>query len=111
MVSRSPGRHAAGHGHSRSQYSDVHSGLAVSEPKAVEVVRNSDGLEPNSLLSKQRVVTSRLNGSRMRRQSGHAKIDLQSIMKFEKDREFLKAYIEKHFSDSQMIDYEKETKG
>lgn len=31
-------------------------------------------------------------------------------MKFEKDREYLKKYIQKHFRDADMIDYEKETR-
>lgn len=55
-------------------------------------------------------MTSHLNGSKQRKRGGHPKVDLQSIVKFEKDREFLKKYIEKHFSDAEMIDYEKETK-
>ena len=36
--------------------------------------------------------------------------DLQSIVKFEADREHLKKYIQANFRDSEMLDYEKETR-
>ena len=37
-------------------------------------------------------------------------MDLQGIVKFEDDREHLKEYIQANFRDSEMMDYEKETK-
>ena len=39
-----------------------------------------------------------------------SKFDLTPIIKFEKDRDHLKEYVYNNFRDSEMIDYERETK-
>ena len=39
-----------------------------------------------------------------------SKVDIQSIVKFEKDRDYLKVFIEKNFNDADLINYELENR-
>lgn len=110
MVNKASQR-IAGHGYTRSQAAEGSVGI-LQRPAAHAMDKSIDEVaqDASNVLSSQHQLDAQKPASLLKQNDAPSRVDLQGVIKFESDREYLARYIRANFRDSEMLDYERETK-